>query len=87
MVRRARSILVIIVIVHLSLPGEVPGTFVFICTSIVIISRQDLSNVTTRIFVQFLIIAKDYDRDIDGAENGELMRLLEQATFALKECY
>jgi len=51
----------------------------------IIISRQDLSNVTTRIFVQFLIIAKDYDGDIDGAENGELMRLLEQTTFALKE--
>ena len=52
----------------------------------IIVSRQDLSNVTTRIFVQFLIVAKDYDRDIDGAENGELMRLLKQATFALKEC-
>jgi hypothetical protein len=51
----------------------------------IIISRQDLSNVTTRIFVQFLVIAKDYHGDIDGAENGELMRLLEQTTFALKE--
>jgi hypothetical protein len=51
-----------------------------------LVSVQDLSNVTTRIFVQLLIIAKDYDRDINGTENGELMRLLEQAAFALKEC-
>ena len=49
------------------------------------VSVQDLSNITTRIFVQLLIIAKDYDRDINGTENGELMRLLKQAAFALKE--
>jgi hypothetical protein len=50
-----------------------------------LISSQDLSNITTRVFVQLLIISKDYDRDIDRAENGELMRLLEQAAFALEE--
>lgn len=49
------------------------------------VSGQDLSNVTTRVFVQLLIISEDYDRDIDRAENGELMRLLEQAAFALEE--
>ena len=49
------------------------------------VSCQDLSNITTRVFVQLLVIAKDYDRDIDGTENGKLMRLLEQATFALEE--
>lgn len=59
----------------------------FVRTSIVLVSVQDLSNITTRIFVQLLIIAKDYDRDINGTENGELMRLLEQAAFALKERY
>jgi hypothetical protein len=50
-----------------------------------LISSQDLSNITTRVFVQLLVISKDYDRDIDRAENGELMRLLEQAAFALEE--
>jgi hypothetical protein len=50
-----------------------------------LVSCQDLSNITTRVFVQLLIIAKDYDGDIDGTEDGKLMRLLEQATFALKE--
>jgi hypothetical protein len=50
-----------------------------------LVSSQDLSNITTRVFVQFLVIAEDDDRDIDGTEDGELMRLLEQATFALKE--
>ena len=51
----------------------------------ILISSQDLPNITTRVFVQLLIISKDYDRDIDRAENGELMRLLEQAAFALEE--
>ena len=31
----------------------------------VLISRQDLSNITARVFVQLLIVTKDYDRDID----------------------
>lgn len=59
----------------------------FICTSIVLISRQDLSNIATRVFVQLLIISKYYDGDIDRAENGELMRLLEETTLALKKGY
>ena len=49
----------------------------------IIVSRQDFSDITTRILVQLLIVPKDYDRDIDGAEDGKLMRLLEQTTFAL----
>lgn len=51
----------------------------------VLISRQDLSNIATRVFVQLLIISKYYDGDIDRAENGELMRLLEETTLALKK--
>jgi hypothetical protein len=33
-VRRTRSILVIIIVVHLALPAEVPGAFMLVCTSI-----------------------------------------------------
>jgi hypothetical protein len=87
MVRRTRSILVIIIVIHLSLPTEVPRALMFVCTAIILVSRQDLPNVTTRVFVQLLIISKDYDCDIDRAENRELMRLLEQAAFALEEGY
>jgi hypothetical protein len=50
-----------------------------------LISRQNLSYITTRVFVQLLVIAKYDDRDIDGAEDGQLMRLLEQTAFALEE--
>jgi hypothetical protein len=60
---------------------------VFVGTPIVLISRQDLSNIATRVFVQLLIISKYYDRDIDRAENRELMRLLEKTTFALEKGY
>lgn len=31
-------------------------------------------------------MAEDDDSDIDGTEDGELMRFLEQTTFSLQEC-
>ena len=43
----------------------------------IIVSCQNLPDITTRILVQFLVIAEDDDSDIDGAEHGKLMRLLE----------
>ena len=49
------------------------------------VSRQDLSNISARVFVQLLIVAKYYDCDIDGAENGKLMRLLEKSSFPLEK--
>lgn len=50
-----------------------------------LISVQDLSNVTTGIFVQLLVIAEDNHRDVDRAEHRELMRLLEEASLALEK--
>lgn len=44
-----------------------------------------LIDIRRRVLVQLLIVAEDDNRDIDGAENGELVSLLEQATFALEE--
>lgn len=41
--------------------------------------------VAGRVFVQLLIVAEDDDGDVDGAQHGELMRLLEQAALALEE--
>jgi hypothetical protein len=52
----------------------------------VVVSGENLANVATRVFVQLLIVAKDYDCDIDGTEDGELMRLLEKTPFALEKC-
>lgn len=49
------------------------------------VSGQDLSNVGTRVLVQFLVISKDNNGDVDGAEDGQLMCLLEQTAFALEE--
>jgi hypothetical protein len=53
----------------------------YICVSV-----QNLSDITARVFVQLLVISKYYDCDINGAENGKLMRLLEETTFALEKC-
>lgn len=50
-----------------------------------LVPGQNLSNITTRVLVQLFVVAKDDNRDVDGAQNGELMCLLEQAAFALEE--
>lgn len=46
---------------------------------------QDLSNIRRRILVQLLVVSKYYDRDVDRAEDGKLMCLLEEPTFTLQE--
>ena len=46
---------------------------------------KDLSNIRGRIFVQLLVVAKYYDCDVDGAEDGNLMSLLEQPSLTLQE--
>jgi hypothetical protein len=86
--RRTRSIIVIVVVVAAQLLAvEIGGSFVLVGPSIILVSAQDLANIATRVFIQLLIISKYYDRDIDGAKNGKLMRLLEQTTFALQKSY
>lgn len=46
-------------------------------------SSHDLIDVRGRVLVQLLIVSEYDHGDIDGAEDGELVRLLEQAAFAL----
>ena len=55
------------------------------CTYI-LISVEYLIYIGTRVLVQFLIVAKDNNRDIDRTKDGKLVRLLEQTTFALEKC-
>jgi hypothetical protein len=52
----------------------------------ILISCEDLSNIATRVLVQFLVVAKDYNCDIDGTKDGKLMRLFEKTAFALEKC-
>lgn len=46
---------------------------------------DDLVDVRGRILVELLIVAKDNNSDVDGTQDGQLVRLLEQAAFALEE--
>lgn len=55
------------------------------CPTYVVEPPDYLIDVRRRVFVQLLIVTKDDDGDIDGAEDGELVRLLEEAAFALEE--
>jgi hypothetical protein len=51
-----------------------------------LVSCEDLSDITTGVLVQLLIVAEYYNCDIDGTEDGKLMRLLEETSFALEKC-
>jgi hypothetical protein len=88
MMRIRRRYIIVVVIIHvLSFTIKIRRTLVFVGTSIILVSGQDLSDITTRVLIQLLVIPKDYDRDVDGTEDGKLMRLLEQAAFAFEERY
>lgn len=46
---------------------------------------HQVAHIARRVLVQLLILTKDEDCYIDGAEHGKLVRLLEQTTFSLEE--
>lgn len=48
-------------------------------------ATDDFVDVRRRILVQLLVVPEDDDGDVDGAEDGELMRLFEQTPFALEK--
>lgn len=49
------------------------------------IPLDQLVHVGRRVLVELLVRAKDEDGDIDGAEDGKFVRLLEEAALALEE--
>jgi hypothetical protein len=51
----------------------------------VLVSTDQVAHVGRRVLVELLVVAKDEDGDIDGAEHRELMRLLEETALALEE--
>lgn len=51
----------------------------------ILVSGNEVAHVRGRILVELLVVSKDEDGDIDGAEHGELVCLLEQAALALEK--
>lgn len=51
----------------------------------ILIFGDQVAHVTGGVLVKLLIITKDEDCDVNRAEDGELVRLLKQAAFALEE--
>lgn len=51
----------------------------------VLVAADQVVHVGGRVLVELLVVAEDEDCDIDGAQDGELMRLLEQAALSLEE--
>lgn len=49
----------------------------------VLVSCNQVSHIARGVLVEFLVAAEDKYGDIDGAEHGQLVRLLEQTAFSL----
>ncbi len=62
-----------------------PQTFERICKSYILKTSDSLIYIPRRKFVEFFVVAKDDDCHIDGAEDGKLVRLLEQTAFPLEK--
>jgi len=77
--------LVIFIIVAAAFIREVRRPFVFMRAAIVLEPSHNLVDVRGRVLVQLLIVPEDDDGDVDRAEDGKLVRFLEQTAFALEE--
>jgi len=51
----------------------------------ILIPAQSLTNITRRKLVELLVVAEDDHGNVDGAEYGQLVGLLEEAPFSLEE--
>jgi hypothetical protein len=52
----------------------------------ILIAAESIVHVTRGILIQFLVVAENNNGYVDGTENSELMRLLEEATLSLQKC-
>lgn len=51
----------------------------------VLVSGDEIAHIRGRVFIELLVGAEDEDGDVGGAENGQLVSLLEETELALKE--
>lgn len=82
---RSVFIIFIIIVRACMLIRKVLWSLVFVRAAIVLEPPDYIVDIRRRVFVQLLVVAKDDDGDIDGAEDGEFVRLLEETAFALEE--
>lgn len=79
---------VAIVVVVVVVPTvKITRPFMFVWTAMILVSAYQIAHVGGGIFVEFLVISKDEYRDIDGTEDREFVRLLEQSSFSFQKRY
>jgi hypothetical protein len=50
-----------------------------------LVPRNQIAHICRGVLVQLLVVAENEDGDVDRAENGKLVSLLEETTLALQE--
>lgn len=79
------TVIVLVIIVPATFVRKVLRSLMFMRTAIVLKPPDDLVDIVGRVLVELLVVAEDDDGDVDLAEDGEFMRLLEEAAFTLEE--
>lgn len=83
---RGGTVAIIVIVVVVS-TVEITRPFMFVWTAMILVSANQVAHVGRRIFVEFFVISKNEYRDIDGTEDREFMRLLEQSSFSFQKRY
>jgi putative Ca2+/H+ antiporter (TMEM165/GDT1 family) len=80
---RWRGVTIFVVVVLAAV--EVRRTFVLVWSTMICVTRDQFAHVARGVFIELLVAAEYEDSHVDRAEDGKLMRLLEQTTFALQK--
>ena len=64
------SDIILVIVIISTLVCEVLRSLVFMRTAIVLETTYYIIYITRRVFVEFLVVAKDYNGDIDLAKDG-----------------
>jgi len=79
------AVLVVIIVVPTALLCIILRSFMFVCAAVILEAADGLVDVAGGVLVELLVVAKDYDCDVDLTQDGKLVRLLEKTAFALEE--
>jgi hypothetical protein len=75
----------VFIIITVLFAHEVLGAFMFVRIAIVLVAANSRIDVARRELIEFIVVTEDDDGDVYGAQDGELVSLLEKATLALEE--
>jgi hypothetical protein len=78
-------VVVVFIVIAVLFAHEVLGAFVFVRIAIVLVAANSRIDVARRELIELIVMTEDDNGDVYGAQDGELVSLLEKTTLALEE--